>query len=126
VPELNQKPSNEQPGDDRPGLDLDAIVARALRLARQYVMPDETDQDDLDRLTDFDVPQLVAEVRAGRIALEKARAQIANHQPVLAALTEAREGLAELEKDARTLASLRAYGVDNWDGYDDAIQAVSE
>jgi hypothetical protein len=65
-------------------LDLDAIVARALRIARQYAMPDETDQDDLDQLTDFDVPQLVAEVRRLRIEAEKARAQIANYQPVLA------------------------------------------
>jgi hypothetical protein len=94
---VNQTPSSEQLGDDRPGLDLDAIMARALRIARQYAMPDETDQDDLDRLTDFDVPQLVAEVRGGRIALENARAQIANHEPVLAALAKARERIAELE-----------------------------
>jgi hypothetical protein len=80
-----------------PALDLDAIVARALRIARQYVMPDETDQDDLDRLTDFDVPQLVAEVRRLRIEAAKDRAQIANHEPVLAELTRLREQAAELE-----------------------------
>jgi hypothetical protein len=74
-------------------LDLDAIVARALRIGRQYVMPDETDQDDLDRLTDFDVPQLVAEVRGLRIQAAKDRAQIANHQPVLAELNRLRAEL---------------------------------
>jgi hypothetical protein len=33
--------------------------------------------------------------------------------------------VAELEADSRLLASLQACGVDNWDGYDDAIQAVA-
>jgi ferredoxin len=32
--------------------------------------------------------------------------------------------IAELEKDSDLLEALRAYGVDNWDGYDDAIQAA--
>ncbi|MFG2780766.1 hypothetical protein ACGFY7_23300 [Streptomyces prunicolor] len=81
----------------RTALDLDAIVARALRLASQYAMPDETDQDDLDRLTDFDVPELVAEVRGLRIKASQAREEIANHQPVLAALDRARARVAELE-----------------------------
>lgn len=31
-----------------------------------------------------------------------------------------------LEEDARTLAALEAYGVDNWDGYDEAIQSLEE
>jgi hypothetical protein len=74
-------------------LDLDAIVTRALRLGCQYAMPEETDQDDFDRLTDFDVPQLVAEVRRLRIEAEKARAQIANHQPVLAEVDRLRARL---------------------------------
>lgn len=79
-------------------LDLDAIVTRALRLGSQYAMPDETDQHDLDRLTDFDVPQLVAEVRRLRIKSGKARAQIANHQPALKALAEIRAEVDRLRK----------------------------
>lgn len=77
---------------------LDAIVARALRISSQYAMPDEADQDDLDRLTDFDIPELVAEVRGLRIELEKAHERIANHQPVLNALAEARARIAELSQ----------------------------
>ncbi len=86
-------------GPEPQELNLDACVSRALRLARQYDGPDGVDQDDLDQLTDFDVPQLVAEVRAGRIELKKARAQIANHGPVLAALEQARARVAELEAE---------------------------
>jgi hypothetical protein len=90
-------------------LDLDAIVARALRIARQYVMPDETDQDDLDRLTDFDVPQLVAEVRRLRIEAQKARAQIANHQPVLAQVDRLRAHVGGLEKRLHDAAMTRTW-----------------
>lgn len=90
-------------------LDLDAIVARALRIASQYLMPDETDQDDLDRLTDFDVPQLVAEVRGLRIQAAKDQAQIANHQPVLAELDRLRAHAAGLERRLHDAAMTRTW-----------------
>jgi hypothetical protein len=32
--------------------------------------------------------------------------------------------VAEMEPDVDLLEALRAYGVDNWDGYDEAIQAA--
>lgn len=32
----------------------------------------------------------------------------------------------ELKRDARVLSTLRAYGVDNWSGYDDAIRATRD
>lgn len=32
----------------------------------------------------------------------------------------------ELKKDSRLLDALRAQGVDNWDGWDDALASVSE
>jgi len=124
VPQSSQTPGGEQPDNPQPVLDLDAIVARALHVARQYVLPDEADQDDFDQLTDFDVPLLVAEVRAGRIALEKARAEIANHQPVLAALAKARERIAELENAlAATGRSLSSFIFDADDPGADALGA---
>jgi hypothetical protein len=39
-------------------------------------------------------------------------------------LTPLRERVAELEKDAAKLRALRAYGVDNWDGYSDAMSSL--
>lgn len=45
-------------------------------------------------------------------------------QELLAEVVRLREYVAELEKDAATLASLEAYGVDNWEGYSNAMQAV--
>lgn len=35
-----------------------------------------------------------------------------------------RARVAEMQPDADLLEALRAYGVDNWDGYDEAIQAA--
>ncbi|MDX3520779.1 hypothetical protein [Streptomyces scabiei] len=96
------------------GLDLDACVSRALRLARQHDGPDGVDQGDLDQLTDFDVPQLVAEVRGGRIELEKARAEIANHGPVLTALERERARVAELEADLAAKAQDAEAAVNGW------------
>lgn len=34
--------------------------------------------------------------------------------------------IAELEKDSATLAALEAAGVDNWEGYSDALAGVDE
>lgn len=102
-------------GPEPCALDLDAIVSRALRVSRQYVMPDGADQDDLDRLTDFDVPELVAEVRGLRIELSTAREEIANHQPVLAALDGARSRVEELEHSPLAWADhLDAKSLDNF------------
>ncbi|MER6605938.1 hypothetical protein ABT282_08480 [Streptomyces sp. NPDC000927] len=80
-------------------LDLEAVMARTLDVSRQSDTPEGVDQDNLDHLTDFDIPMLVAEVRGLRIELGKARTEIANHQPVLRKLTETRARVAELEAD---------------------------
>jgi hypothetical protein len=37
---------------------------------------------------------------------------------------EARSRIAELEKDSAALAALEAHGVDNWEGYSDALAGV--
>jgi hypothetical protein len=56
-------------------------------------------------------------------ALDIAHLSMAIVSPEIARL---KARIAELEKDSDLLEALRAYGVDNWDGYDDAIQAVAE
>lgn len=44
-----------------------------------------------------------------------------------AAMVEARDKrIAELEERDRTLTALEAFGVDNWDGYDEAIQSLED
>lgn len=44
-----------------------------------------------------------------------------------AAMVEIRDRrIAELEKDVALLRALEAFGVDNWDGYDEAIQSLEE
>jgi hypothetical protein len=41
-------------------------------------------------------------------------------------LTRLRERVAELEEDAAKLAALRAFGVDNWEGYSDALASLND
>lgn len=45
---------------------------------------------------------------------------------LLAEVVRLRKQVTELEKDSATLAALEAYGVDNWEGYDDALAGVDE
>lgn len=67
--------------------------------------------------------------RAGEMDDSRADAEFvaAARTDVPALLAEVRRltaRVAELEPDVDLLEALRAYGVDNWDGYDEAIQAA--
>ncbi|MFB7440211.1 hypothetical protein ACFC01_17940 [Streptomyces mirabilis] len=86
--------------DPLTGQQLDEIETRAASLHEYATLTDQPLQADADQLTGEDVPALLAEVR--RLTAR----------------------VAELEPDVDLLEALRAYGVDNWDGYDEAIQAA--
>lgn len=45
---------------------------------------------------------------------------------ILGHLGLTRESLEQLREDSRKLAALEAAGVDNWEGYDDAMASLSE
>ncbi|MEW2463075.1 hypothetical protein AB0872_20525 [Microbacterium sp. NPDC047426] len=69
-----------------------------------------------------DVPALLAEVerlKAERHTTNEALTDAAE------TLRENRDRIAELEKRSATLAALEAAGVDNWDGYSDALDGDS-
>jgi len=86
--------------DQPTNLDLDDIEARAARLYERTATIDPNAHPDFGQLTDADVPALLDEVR-------RLRAQVA-----------------ELEDDASLLSALQAAGVDNWEGYDDALERL--
>ena len=48
-----------------------------------------------------------------------------HHEIAAQEVAKLRARVAELEKDSAALAALYAAGVDNWDGYSDAMQAVA-
>ena len=45
---------------------------------------------------------------------------------LLSTIAKLKARVAELERDSRILNVLRAFGVDNWEGYDDAMASLSE
>jgi len=70
-------------------------------------------------------PERLAEIRSlDLLALmsERSAGLISGHLAVLLAeVDRLSKRVAELEKDSATLAALEAYGVDNWEGYSDAL-----
>lgn len=79
---------------------LDDIEARAAGMFAHADLGNDDDQREAERLSGQDVPALLAEIRR------------------LNAL------VAESEGDVALLRALKAFGVDNWDGYDEAIQST--
>jgi chromosome segregation ATPase len=61
-----------------------------------------------------------------RRADERLAEVLAERDALRAKLEKARARTARLEEDAAVLAALRAVGVDNWDGYSDAMAALYE
>lgn len=85
---------------------------------------------------DIDVTDLLTEVERLSKLVESMRAAVTGHDcpdpdkgpletvvSAVIALNEAEKRIAELEKDSTLLAALEAGGVDNWEGYSDAVEA---
>ena len=74
-------------------------------------------------------PEVAAELEALRSQVAELLAERHTTNEALSDAAERmradRDRIAELEKDSRTLAALHAAGVDNWEGYDDAIKGVA-
>lgn len=75
-------------------------------------------------------PETAARTAKLQELLDRRSAQVAAMTDQVRALgadlTACRARVAELEADSNLLGALRAYGVDCWDGYDDAVQAAEE
>jgi membrane protein involved in colicin uptake len=117
----DQKPVTDQQLDD---------IDRSVAVTFDQLEPDET------RRARWEAAALTASREVDRNALRVYMAVADAEQRALAdswaksvAAADAKirslqARVAEMEPDVDLLEALRAYGVDNWDGYDEAIQAA--